>query len=67
MCWAGVAPLENETEAICELQKMYFLEEARGKGFGHQIGLYLEKKMLYAIWSIKFLCGAYVCKWFTST
>ena len=28
---AGVGPLEGTT---CELQKMYFLPEARGKGFG---------------------------------
>ncbi len=34
---AGVAPLENETEAICELQKMYFLPETRGLGIGGQI------------------------------
>jgi putative acetyltransferase len=31
---AGVGPLENETESVCELQKMYFLEEARGLGLG---------------------------------
>jgi putative acetyltransferase len=31
---AGVAPLENEAETICELQKMYFLPEARGQGIG---------------------------------
>ena len=34
---AGVAPLENEAEAICELQKMYFLPEARGLGMGSQM------------------------------
>ena len=34
---AGVAPLESESETICELQKMYFLPEARGKGFGSQM------------------------------
>ncbi|HQF48007.1 GNAT family N-acetyltransferase [Flavobacterium alvei] len=34
---AGVAPLENETEAICELQKMYFLPETRGLGIGSQM------------------------------
>ena len=34
---AGVAPLENETETICELQKMYFLPEARGLGIGSQM------------------------------
>jgi putative acetyltransferase len=31
---AGISQLENSTESICELQKMYFLEEARGKGIG---------------------------------
>lgn len=34
---AGVSPLENSTENICELQKMYFLHEARGKGIGSQM------------------------------
>ncbi|MGO4821525.1 MULTISPECIES: GNAT family N-acetyltransferase [unclassified Flavobacterium] len=34
---AGVAPLENEAETICELQKMYFLPETRGKGIGSLI------------------------------
>jgi putative acetyltransferase len=34
---AGVAPLENEAETICELQKMYFLPEARGLGIGSQM------------------------------
>lgn len=34
---AGVTPLENEAETICELQKMYFLVEARGQGIGRQI------------------------------
>jgi len=28
---AGVAPLANEAETFCELQKMYFLPESRGK------------------------------------
>jgi putative acetyltransferase len=31
---AGIAPLENYKGPICELQKMYFLPEARGKGLG---------------------------------
>jgi putative acetyltransferase len=31
---AGIGPLENEAESICELQKMYFLPEARGLGLG---------------------------------
>ncbi len=31
---AGIAHLSGENENFCELQKMYFLEEARGKGWG---------------------------------
>lgn len=34
---AGVSQLENATANICELQKMYFLEEARGKGIGYKM------------------------------
>ena len=34
---AGVSQLENSNENICELQKMYFLQEARGKGIGFQM------------------------------
>jgi putative acetyltransferase len=34
---AGVSPLQNSDESICELQKMYFLEAARGKGLGFQM------------------------------
>lgn len=34
---AGIAPLENYKGPICELQKMYFLPEARGKGLGMKI------------------------------
>lgn len=34
---AGVSQLENSNDTICELQKMYFLNEARGKGLGLQI------------------------------
>ena len=34
---AGISQLENTTENICELQKMYFLQEARGKGIGFQM------------------------------
>jgi putative acetyltransferase len=33
----GVSQLENEEESICELQKMYFLPEARGLGLGTQM------------------------------
>lgn len=31
---AGIAPLEQYEGNVCELQKMYFLEAARGKGMG---------------------------------
>jgi putative acetyltransferase len=31
---AGIAQLDNYDGPVCELQKMYFLEEARGKGIG---------------------------------
>ena len=34
---AGISQLENETATICELQKMYFLKEARGRGIGMQM------------------------------
>ena len=34
---AGIAPLEKGDPSVCELQKMYFLPEARGKGFGKQM------------------------------
>lgn len=34
---AGVSQLENSTENICELQKMYFLQDVRGKGIGSQM------------------------------
>ncbi|GER60850.1 GNAT family N-acetyltransferase [Patiriisocius marinus] len=34
---AGVAQLENYDGNVCELQKMYFLEEARGKGLGAEM------------------------------
>ncbi|WP_293890794.1 GNAT family N-acetyltransferase [Flavobacterium sp.] len=34
---AGVSQLESSEENICELQKMYFLQEARGKGIGFQM------------------------------
>ncbi|MBK9496359.1 MAG: GNAT family N-acetyltransferase [Xanthomonadales bacterium] len=31
---AGIAPLQGSSETICELRKMYFLPEARGRGIG---------------------------------
>ena len=34
---AGIAQLENAPKTICELQKMYFLTEARGLGLGSQL------------------------------
>lgn len=33
----GIAPLEGKEENVCELRKMYFLPEARGKGLGQEI------------------------------
>jgi putative acetyltransferase len=34
---AGIAELDNYKGNVCELQKMYFLEEARGKGLGSKM------------------------------
>lgn len=34
---AGISKLENYSGNVCELQKMYFLPEARGRGLGGQI------------------------------
>jgi putative acetyltransferase len=33
----GVAPLKGDDPKVCELQKMYMLPEARGKGIGNQL------------------------------
>ncbi|TYB79654.1 GNAT family N-acetyltransferase [Bizionia myxarmorum] len=33
----GIAHLEGADETVCELQKMYFLPEARGKGIGAEM------------------------------
>lgn len=41
---AGIAQLENYEGNVCELQKMYFLEEARGKGIGAQMMAICLKK-----------------------
>ncbi|MGC1516972.1 MAG: GNAT family N-acetyltransferase [Maribacter sp.] len=41
---AGIAQLDNFEGNTCELQKMYFLEEARGRGIGKEmISICLEK------------------------
>ncbi len=37
---AGIAPLRDGGSGVCELQKMYFLSEVRGRGFG---ALMMEK------------------------
>lgn len=42
---AGISQLKNESEDICELQKMYFLSEARGLGLGSQM---MEKCLTFA-------------------
>lgn len=34
---AGISPLDNFEGNVCELQKMYFLPEARGKGLGRMM------------------------------
>lgn len=34
---AGVAPLDGGSASVCELKKMYFLPEGRGKGFGKKM------------------------------
>lgn len=33
----GIAPLTGAGDDICELRKMYFLQEARGNGFGKML------------------------------
>lgn len=42
----GISQLENSTENICELQKMYLLQEARGKGIGFQMILKCLEKAI---------------------
>lgn len=34
---AGIAPLQGGDPEVCELQKMYFLPEARGRGVGGEM------------------------------
>jgi len=34
---AGIAQLDNYEGPVCELQKMYFIKRARGKGYGTQM------------------------------
>lgn len=34
---AGISPLDNYEGNVCELQKMYFMAEVRGKGIGSQM------------------------------
>ena len=33
----GIAPLTGADKSVCELRKMYFLEAARGAGYGEQL------------------------------
>jgi putative acetyltransferase len=33
----GIAPLQGATEDVCELRKMYFLKEVRGRGQGQRM------------------------------
>jgi putative acetyltransferase len=33
----GVGPLAGASDDVCELRKMYFLEEARGRGIGRRL------------------------------
>ncbi len=34
---AGIAPLRDSGEGVCELRKMYLLPEGRGQGWGRQL------------------------------
>lgn len=34
---AGISPLDNYDGNVCELQKMYFMPEARGRGLGSKM------------------------------
>ena len=49
----GYAPLQGGEAQVCELQKMYFLPEARGRGLGRQL---MEKALLFAVENEFCLC-----------
>lgn len=49
----GIAPLQGGEPQVCELQKMYFLPEARGRGLGRQL---MEKALLFAVENEFSLC-----------
>lgn len=42
---AGISPLDNYNGNVCELQKMYFMPQARGKGLGSQM---MQKCLAFA-------------------
>ena len=42
---AGISPLDNYNGNVCELQKMYFMPEARGKGLGSKM---MQKCLAFA-------------------
>lgn len=42
---AGISPLDNYDGNVCELQKMYFMPQARGKGIGSQM---MQKCLTFA-------------------
>jgi putative acetyltransferase len=42
---AGISPLDNYDGNVCELQKMYFMSEARGIGLGSEM---MEKCLYFA-------------------
>lgn len=42
---SGIAPIENQDQNYCELQKMYLLKEARGKGIANDL---MQKCLDYA-------------------
>lgn len=43
---AGISPLAGEDPSVCELQKMYFLPEARGYGWGDKM---IDKCLNFAL------------------